>query len=224
MRPKSIVLLMLALGCGLVAAIGINQVLASRDAQPVVPAGETEGIYVAAAEVDVWDQLDDATIKLEQWPKDRIPAGALRETDEVMGRRARTKLYAGEPILEAKLLAAGDQGTGPAGLIPKGYRAVSVRVDAVSGGSSLIRPSDRVDVLVHIKQSPSNGIAQTITRTILQDIKVFAVNDVFRVDDGAPLRRPLPLGSEKRVTDTRNLEIRPCWALATSFPNSKSSA
>ncbi len=34
MRPKSLALLLLALGCGLVASIGITQVMATRNAGP----------------------------------------------------------------------------------------------------------------------------------------------------------------------------------------------
>ncbi len=49
------------------------------------------------------------------------------------------------------------------------------------GNANMLRPSDRVDVLVHVQQDPGKGIPRTCTRTILQDIKVFAVNDQFDV-------------------------------------------
>ncbi|MBX7166115.1 MAG: Flp pilus assembly protein CpaB, partial [Pirellulales bacterium] len=183
MRPKSLVLLLLALGCGLVASIGINQVLANRRAQPDSPRGETDAIFVAIADVDTWEPLSVQNVKLEDWPRERIPAGAIKTLDNLDGRRVRTKIYQGEPILEAKLLSPGASKTGATGLIPKGFRAVSVRVDSVSGGSGLILPNDRVDVLVHIKSDPARGIGQTVTRTILQDVQVFAINEVFRNEE-----------------------------------------
>ena len=101
MRPKSLILLMLALGCGLVASIGISQVMDRRNQQPA-PVGETEAIFVAMQNIEFGDQLSTQVLKLEQWPKDKIPEGALSTLEDVEGRRARTKLYAGEPILEAK--------------------------------------------------------------------------------------------------------------------------
>ena len=42
MRPKSLALLLLALGCGLVASIGITEVMARRNAEPGGVAGETQ--------------------------------------------------------------------------------------------------------------------------------------------------------------------------------------
>ena len=40
MRAKSVFLLMLALGCGLVASIGITQVMAKRNVQPAANLSE----------------------------------------------------------------------------------------------------------------------------------------------------------------------------------------
>ena len=59
---------------------------------------------------------------------------------------------------------------------------VPVKVDLVSGGSSLILPGDRVDVMVHLVRDPGRDIQETVTRTILQDIKVFAVDDVVDLE------------------------------------------
>ena len=67
-------------------------------------------------------------------------------------------------------------------MIPKDYRIATVRVDAVSGGGSLILPGDRVDLMVHLVRNPDGGISETVTRTILQDIKVFAVDNVVTME------------------------------------------
>lgn len=180
MRPKSLMLLILALGCGLVAAVGINQVLAHRDTQVVVHQGETEPIFVAMTDIALGEPLTPQVVKLEQWPKDKVPAGAMRSLAEIEGRRTRTKVYAGEPILDAKLLSADASKQGATALIPPGFRVVSVKVDAVSGGSSLILPGDRVDVMVYLLQADGRGGRNVSTRTVLQDVRVFAVNDRYR--------------------------------------------
>ena len=80
--------------------------------------------------------------------------------------------------------AKGANQQGAAAMIPVGYRVVPVKVDLVSGGSDLILPGDRVDVMIHLVRDPSRGIEETVTRTILQDIKVFAVNDVLDTRKG----------------------------------------
>ncbi len=71
---------------------------------------------------------------------------------------------------------------GATSMIPKGYRVVPVKVDIVSGGGSLILPGDRVDVMIHLVRDPGRDVPETVTRTILQDIKVFAVNDVLDLE------------------------------------------
>jgi len=178
MRPKSIMLLVLAAGCGLVASIGINQAM-SRPNVEQIPSESTE-IFVAKTEVAMGDALKPEVLKLEAWPIDKVPAGALTKLEETVDRRTRTKIYPGEPIIEAKLLAKGEDVEDAANLIPKGMRVVSIRVDAVSGAASLIKPGDRVDVLVHLQENNSRGITKTTTKTFLQHVKVFAVDDIFR--------------------------------------------
>jgi pilus assembly protein CpaB len=181
MRPKSLALLMLALGCGLVASVGLTQWMARRHTE-VSNNGATQPIFVAIADVALGDILSAQALKLEQWPTDKVPPGAISKIEEIEGRRVRTRLYAGEPILANKLMGKGASEQGATSLIPKGYRVVPVRVDQQSSGSNLIMPGDRVDVMVYLTRDPNREIAETGTRTILQDIKVFAVNEVLDLE------------------------------------------
>jgi pilus assembly protein CpaB len=175
-------MLMLAVGCGLVASIGITQLVANRN-HPEGP-GESQGIFVADSDIALGEPLTPQNVKLADWPKDKIPQGAITRSEDIEGRRSRSRLIAGEPILEGKLWGKGARDQGAAYLIPPGYRPVTVRVDLVSGGGSLILPGDRVDVMLHVVKDLGHDIPETITRTILQDVKVFAVNDVTGMEDG----------------------------------------
>ncbi|OHB84388.1 MAG: Flp pilus assembly protein CpaB [Planctomycetes bacterium RBG_16_64_12] len=181
MRTKSVLLLMLALGCGLVASIGITQVMAKRSSGSPAATGETQSIFVALTEIPRGDLITAEMLKLEEWPSDKVPPGALTKIEDVEGRRPKSKVYAGSVLLDDQLLAKGLSNSGAPSQIPVGYRVVSVRVDDESGISNLIRPSDRVDVLLYMRRSPG-AVAETSTRTILQDIQVFAVNDVFDLE------------------------------------------
>ncbi len=178
MRPKSLILLILALGCGLVAAIGINQVMANRSTQNSGASGETTPIFVAVSDIGMGDPLTPQVLKLEEWPKGKVPPGAMDRLEDIEGRRTKTRFYTGEPIIEAKLFGKGNEGGAATDLIPKGFRVVAVKVD-VNSGSGLILPGDRVDVLVHLQEQPGRHIDGTGTRTFLQNVKVFAVNDIF---------------------------------------------
>jgi len=201
MRPRSFALLMLAVGCGLVASIGISVALERRHREAPASSGAAQPVFVALTDIDQGEVLTPEVLKPEQWPKDKVPSGTLSRIQDIEGRRTRTKLYAGEPILENKLFPKGFNQQGATGLIPKGYRVVPVKVDLVSGGSSLILPGDRVDVMVHLVRNPSRDIPETVTRTILQDIKVFAVNDVIDIDNSK--------GGEKLAAKTISLLVTP---------------
>ncbi|MHC2065937.1 Flp pilus assembly protein CpaB [Bremerella sp. T1] len=182
MRPKSLILIIIALGCGLVASIGISQVLEQQSAQPV-PQVEMENIFVALEEIDINEPIKPEMIKLEPWPADKIPEGAIRELENVEERRPRSRLFAGEVILEGKLFGS-DEDQGASKLIPKGYRVHSVRVTAESSASGLILPGDRVDVLVYLQVTNQNNRSQKkqMTRTILTNCRVFAVNEQIHRD------------------------------------------
>jgi pilus assembly protein CpaB len=146
MRPKSLILLTLALGCGLVASIGINQVMANRRVQNPSAGAELTPIFVAAKDIALGDPLVVEMVKLDEWPKDKVPPGAITKLEQLEGRRSRHKIYSGEPVLEAKLFAKGESGGFPSDRIPPGFRAISVKVDQ-SSGSGLILPSISVRTL-----------------------------------------------------------------------------
>ncbi|MGA2617357.1 MAG: Flp pilus assembly protein CpaB [Thermoguttaceae bacterium] len=181
MRAKPLALLVLALGCGLVASLGITQVISKRGSEAAPP--DTQPVSVAVKEIPLGAIIAADSIKAEEWPKDRVPTGALGKQEEVEGRRTKAKFFPGEPILEQKLFGKGAGDPGIGGLIPKGLRVVSVRVDPVTIHGGLVMPGSRVDIQVYVHCDPANGITETATHTILQDIKVFAVNDVVSLDN-----------------------------------------
>ena len=172
MRPKSLMLLLLALGCGLVASIGISQVMDARNKNAAPPV-EREPILVALKDIKANELLSEKNLKLEEWPKDKIPSDAFRDLKEVQGQHAGGIILADEPLRKAKF--AVDHRIDD---IPKGYRVVAVSADAVSATGNLLQPGDRVDVVVAVKHN--SGTSTQVAKTILQDIKVFAVNEQYR--------------------------------------------
>ncbi len=166
MRTKSLVLIIIALGCGLVASIGISEVLKQK---PTNQAVETEPVLVAALDIDIGKKLDVQNVKIEQWPKGKVPEGALHEIDDKQDNYTRSRMYAGEPILTAKLM----DNNGANAPIPDGYRVIPVRVD-LDTVIGLIQPGDLVDVMVFLRQGPD--VPRTGTYTILRMVRIYAVN------------------------------------------------
>jgi pilus assembly protein CpaB len=174
-----LILLALALGCGLVASIGISQVLDRNRA--VEPATETVDVFVAAVDIPFGDVIKPEMVKLEPWPKGKAPTGVVSRLEDVEGKRPKTKLYAGEPILEVKIGATGADA--PSLTVPEGYRIVTVKVTADNGGN-LIRVSDRVDVQVFIRQGAVPQITQPTLQTFLRDVRIFAVDQTVNPKEG----------------------------------------
>jgi pilus assembly protein CpaB len=164
------VLILIALGCGLVAATAISQVT-KRAASSGEAALETIQIYVASADIDVNEQLDGENVKVEEWPKSKVPEGSITDLEELKERFARVRFYKGEPILKAKL-ANGIEG--PAIKIPEGFRVCSFEVQMDTAVSGLVNPGDRVDIIGYFSQR--SGAPETGTREILRNVRVFAVN------------------------------------------------
>ena len=69
-----VILILIAAGCGLVASIGISQVMDPNAAAKV----DSEKVYVALTNIDIGTRLNTNNVKLESWPKDRIPRTGRR--------------------------------------------------------------------------------------------------------------------------------------------------
>jgi pilus assembly protein CpaB len=168
MRMKSLILIFIALGCGLVASIGISQVMNRGGGTGGM---EMEQILVALADVDIGTKLDAQNVKLEDWPKAKIPEGAVRRLEDVKDKFANARFFKGEPLHVNKI---SDTLSNIANKVPPGYRAMPVKVDedTVMKG---ISPGDRVDVMVFLKRNDKD-ISETGAFTLLKNVRVFAVN------------------------------------------------
>jgi pilus assembly protein CpaB len=81
--------------------------------------------------------------------------------------------------------------------IPPGMRVVPVPVNPEAIHSGLVQPGARCDVQVFIRADSGLGIGETTSKTILQDIRVFAVNDITSNqsnDPKSPDAHSLPAG------------------------------
>ena len=124
----------------------------------------------------------------------------LASSTDLEGRRPRATIIQGEPILDAKLLAPG-QLADPITSIPKGFRLKTISVDAEKSAAGLLSPGDRVDVQLFVKRDERNGIDSAKTKVILQNIRVFAVDQtVQRSPDG---------GEDRTIAKTISLLLTP---------------
>jgi pilus assembly protein CpaB len=188
-----------------VASIGISQVM-DRNNQPAALA--TAPIYVAKHNINIGDPIDVEMLSLQEWPKDKIPRGVITKLEDLEGRRPRSAIIEGEPILEGKLLAPG-QVADPIQQIPKGMRLKTIEVDATQSVAGLLGPGDRVDVQLFVRKDQRTGIETAKAKIILQNIRVFAVDQtVQRSPEG---------GEEKTLAKTVSLMLTPKQASLMSL-------
>jgi pilus assembly protein CpaB len=103
MNLRTLSVTLLAIICGASAAIGVNQFNKRRGVASV----ETVSVVVAATQLARGSVLSDDVVKLQQWPKNMLPVGAVTDLEAVTDRTLIGRAIPGEPILEGKLAPEG---------------------------------------------------------------------------------------------------------------------
>jgi pilus assembly protein CpaB len=162
------ILISLALAAG-VAYLG-NAWLERRLDAPQEPV-DTVAVVAAAKDIPVDTPIDQTFLRLLQVPRPLLPAGAVTDPNELLGKVLKERVYAGEMILERRLL--GDAGANVlSAVLEPGKRAITVRVNDVSGVSGFLLPGSHVDVISMRRGSKA--------RTVLQNIKILAVGQTLQ--------------------------------------------
>ena len=172
MRSKPLVLLVVAAGFGLVAMLGVMQVIKGNG-------GKEPTVRVLVATVDILSgmPLNDENVAFKDLPESVVPGGAVTKEEEYVGKASTARVLPGEIIMTAKL--GGAEAITASHQIPKGMRVATVSVDATKSHSGLIRPTDRVDVVCTYEvESPVSRSKSTHVKTVLEFIEVFAVDNV----------------------------------------------
>jgi len=170
MKSKSILLFMVAAGCGLVAMVGVQQMMSGKGKQ--VPRVK---VLVARAEVDPGVKLTDDLVGFKEMPKDAVPEGAVTKPEEYDNRALKSRAFPGTVIQVAQLGEPGQFGTSLD--IPQGMRLVSVPVNSTMIHSGIMKPGDRVDLVLTYEVVKRGSGRHFLTKTILQYVQVYALGD-----------------------------------------------
>jgi pilus assembly protein CpaB len=151
-------------------------------AQAAVP--DSRAVVVAAMDIPYGQMLEARHLKLQTLPVSAIPANTFVETADVVGKVVDQPILSGE-ILRAERVADALDGATLAALIDPQKRAIAVRVNDVVGVAGFLLPGNRVDVVATRKDDGNNN--RVISRTVLRDIKVLAVDQTARTDKNDPV-------------------------------------
>ena len=178
MKPKTLVLLAVAAGCGLVAMLGIQQAMqgGQGNASPKVK------VLVARAEIQPGVELTDELVGFQEMNVESAPEDAVTAFEQYEQRSLTYPVLGGDIIRQSKLGKKGEFTRSRQ--IPEGMRVVAISVNDTQTVSGMMRPGDRVDVLVTYQVRNVRGQMTTKTATLLKYVEVFAT-DNRTVSDGA---------------------------------------
>jgi Flp pilus assembly protein CpaB len=147
----------------------------------------------ARANIPMAAEITNDMVDLVQVPKTFVPADAFNKKEDVVGRVTCTIIPKDLPVT-GSLLAPKGTTPGIEARIPKGYRAVAVKIDESSGVAFLVKPGSRVDV-VAVMTSQGGRDAETVSKTILENIEVAAVGQELghNTDKGAVATKSITL-------------------------------
>ncbi|HET6574288.1 MAG TPA: Flp pilus assembly protein CpaB [Fimbriiglobus sp.] len=193
MSVRTILVVALALVCGLSAAIGVGKYVKGVAA----PEADTVPVVMAVADIPRFTTVTAEMLRVRDLPKSAVQAGSLARVEDVVDRVTDITILKDEPILEAKLSERG-AGRGMAAVIPTGMRAVTIKTPNVASGvAGFILPGNKVDVLFTMKthqlNDPTGGGSTT---TLIQRVDILAVDQ--QID--APSENKVNLKELKSVT------------------------
>lgn len=202
MSPMRLIVLAVALVAAVVAAFLVRNL-----AQPTVVDGPTQTVervvevevaqqkvLVAKTDLRVGTLLTPENFRWANWPDTTLnpayytQAIAPDAMEILTGSVVRSAMYADEPVMPQKIVQKGDTGF-MAALLSQGKRAMTVEISPESASAGFILPDDRVDIILSqmIEFSGDEELpAVMVTKTILENARVLAIDQTFGDVDGIP--------------------------------------
>jgi pilus assembly protein CpaB len=170
MKPKTMMLMVVAVGCGLAASYMTSRLLAERSNGPAEE--QKIKILVAKAKVPAWVLIKDPEKYFEEKdvPESAAPKKALKEFAKVKDQRLSQALVEGDYVQEDKLVSA--EQSGLLAKLPSGKRAIAVKVNAETLAGGFVLPGSRVDVV----STRRGGATESESTIIMQNMLVLAVD------------------------------------------------
>lgn len=202
------------------------QVMMGGKEEPVVQEASIN-ILVAAKDLKIGHELSEGDLRWQPWPKSSMFPGAVRQLEDqsaakaLEGRLSRN-VAKGEPVMKTALLGQ-SKGNFVAASLEPGMRAMAVEVSASSMVGGFVGPGDFVDVILtygvtvrtsdddpSVRKALAMNIDDTATETILQNIKVLAVDQSAErpADDKVKVGRTVTLAVSAQDSERLTLGAR----------------
>jgi Flp pilus assembly protein CpaB len=146
MKQKNVILMVVAVGCGLVAALLTSQMSAKTTVEQVE-------VLVAAKDLPVGTMLtredlaNDKMVKTKKLPKDGLPPAFVTNREDLMDKRL------SRPVRTEETFNPQDLTKGGSVTLPEGYNMVSLQVGVGNAAAGFVGPGCRVNVLATVRLS-----------------------------------------------------------------------
>lgn len=200
-------LLLLSLILGLAAVFIAKQWLDGKKQQKaVVEEVERVPVLISTMDLEPGTILEDKHIESKLMEISWVNEQTLTEETLNEGSVVAATIYAGEMIHRSRLAQPGEGAT-LAALISENKRAITIRVNDVIGVAGFLLPGNKVDIL---NTTLTHQGKQAVTKTILTNIKVLAVDQTAKTNDNKPV-----------IVRAVTLEVSPQQAKKLLSANSK---
>lgn len=180
LTPATLTILMFGLVGLLVAGYVAKNLFAREEKKPQV---QNRTIPMALVDIEPGTYVTENHVGDGFWPTDKLERDMLLSKRTVIGRVAKQRIKAAQPIRANWLYGPGET---PDLNISPGMKAVTVDVgDAGSIVDGLIKPGNYVDVLFTVGYGTDDRLHGGLTMRLFEGVKVLAINSnqsVGRVD------------------------------------------
>ena len=171
MKPKTMILMVVAVTCGLGASYMTSRLLAERE----TPEVKKVGYLVAKKELKQGDHLKNPEewFEMKHVPEGEEPKGAIVSFEQLKDRNVIRSRSVGDFIAMEHLFDS-KNGWGPQGTMPEGYRGYGIRVnsESIAGGWASL-PNSRVDIVSAVRRTSDKD---TYAQILLHDVLVLAAD------------------------------------------------
>ncbi|MGP9810098.1 Flp pilus assembly protein CpaB [Rhodopseudomonas sp. NSM] len=208
MNTARIVVLVIAVSAGAVAAYLASGIGGQETAGPAAPVAQlaTVEVLVAKSDIPLGQPVGPEDVQWQTWPAATASSNFILRNErpdasiQLAGSIARSPFIAGEPIREQKLVKSNGSGF-MAAILPTGMRAISTEISPETGAGGFILPNDRVDVILSKRdQNPDRKGGDVVnSEIILSNVRILAIDQTVEEKNGQKVV----------VGKTATLELKP---------------
>lgn len=174
----------LALLLAVVVMIMMAIVVLPKNTAEEAPAEEKKTVIVAKQLIPVYTVITEEMLETVEYPVSVVPANAITDMEAAVGNTTLSEISAKEILMSNHLLKAEDVSGGLALVLEDGMRAMSVRVDNVTGVSNLLKVGNHIDVIVVLNapvenDDENNNDSEVVSTMLLQNIEVVALDTLL---------------------------------------------